>query len=204
MLYLSGVKNPEVAADMATGRMGLLQTPGARYNLNNVAVWALDNGCYTNKYPGDEAYLRLLNYWGEHQPRCLFVAVPDVVGDGVATLEMFPTMAARIRSAGWPVALVGQDGMEHMTLPWDDMDWLFIGGSTDWKLGRPGAAALIRQAQERGKSVHVGRVNSARRFRRFATLGCDTADGTHIAFLPRARAMQVRGWMHTASEPTLF
>ena len=64
-------------------------------------------------------------------------------------------MARRIRAAGCPVALVGRDGMENREVPWALVDWLFVGGSTGWKLGE-GAEALIRQAQTHGKRVHVG------------------------------------------------
>ena len=203
MIYLSGAKNPAIADDLAAGTMGLLRTPRNGYRLDDVAVWAMDNGCFTGAYPGHDAYLALLDSLVEHRERCLFVAVPDVVGDGAATLAMFPEMAREIRARGWRVALVGQDGMERMDVPWHLLDWLFIGGSTHWKLG-PGARTLIAQAKARGKRVHVGRVNSAKRFARFAALRCDSADGTKLAFGPHANAPLVRGWMRAAAHPTLW
>lgn len=203
MMYLSGARHPQIADELADGRIGLLTTPGTRYALDSVAVWALDNGCFTDRYPGDEAYLLLLERYAVHQSRCLFVAVPDVVGDAAATLAQFPDMAARIRRAGWPVALVGQDGMERHDVPWDAVDWLFIGGSTDWKMSN-GAVDLIRQAQAHGKRVHVGRVNSARRFARFASLGADSADGTCLAFGADANLPRIRAWIRAASHPTLW
>ena len=198
MMYLSGAKNPAIAADLASGNIGLMRTPGNGYSLDDVQVWALDNGAFTDSYPGDDAYLALLAALAGHRDRCLFVAVPDVVADAAATLALLPPMAARIRAAGWPVALVGQDGMEAMPVPWDLVDWLFVGGSTGWKLG-PGAAELIRQAQAQGKRVHVGRVNSGARFRHFAGMGCDTADGTFLAFGPDVNAPQVRRWVRQAA-----
>ena len=193
MLYLSGTKAPAIAADLAAGSIGLLLTPATGYRLDDVAVWALDNGCFADTYPGDSAFLQLLAQLEPHRRRCLFVVVGDVVGDAPATLARFPTMAARIRAAGWPVALAGQDGMEAMPVPWDDLDWVFIGGSTGWKLGT-GAAELIAQARTHGKRVHAGRVNSWRRFAHFAGLGADTADGTFIAYGPHRNAPQVRAW----------
>lgn len=203
MLYLSGAKNQVIADDLAAGRIGLLNTPKNAYTLDGVAVWAMDNGAFTDSYPGDDAYLAMIHRLDEHRDRCLFVAVPDVVGDAVATLAMFQPMAARIRAAGWPVALVGQDGMEHLDVPFDDLDWVFIGGSTGWKLG-PGAEALIAQAQQHGKQVHVGRVNSGGRFAKFRALGCDTADGTFIAFGPDVNAPQIRRWMARTAQPVLW
>lgn len=194
MIYLSGAKNPLLLDDLAAGTIGLLNTPNTSYALDGVAVWAMDNGCYTDSYPGDDAYLALLRRLDEHRDRCLFVAVPDVVRDADATLTQYAPMARRIRDAGWPVALVGQDGMEEREVPWHLTDWLFVGGSTEWKLG-PGAESLIRQAQAHGKRVHIGRVNSAKRFRRFRALGCDTADGTALAFDPSRRLVEVRRWL---------
>jgi hypothetical protein len=193
VLYLSGAKNRLMSDDLAAGRVGLLQTPAAAYRLDDVAVWAMDNGCFTDTYPGDDAYLATLDKYAHHQARCLFVAVPDVVGDAAATLALFPAMAARISAAGWPVALVAQDGMTADDLP-DGLPWLFIGGSTEWKLGHA-AAELIAEAKRRGVRVHVGRVNSAKRFALFAGLDCDTADGTFIAFAPDKNIPQVRSWM---------
>lgn len=193
-MYLSGAKNHVIAGDLGDGSMGLLRTPANRYLLDGIAVWAMDNGAFTDSYPGDDAYLAFLNQLAPHRNRCLFVAAPDVVANAEATLQAFRPMAARIRDAGWPVALVGQDGMESMDVPWGIVDWLFIGGSTEWKMG-PGAVRLIQQAQGHGKRVHVGRVNSWRRFKHFAQLGCDTADGTYIAFGPETNAPKVRRWM---------
>ena len=199
MMYLSGAKNPLMAADLASGAIGLLQTPNTSYALDGVAVWAMDNGCYTNAYPGDDAYLALLQRLEHHRDRCLFVAAPDHVGDAESTLVELVHMAPRIRAAGWPVALVGQDGMEKLPVPWDLTDWVFIGGSDDWKLGS-GAEQFIRQAQAHGKKVHVGRVNSALRFRRFRSMGCDSADGTFIAFHPSGNLPQVRRWVGSPTQ----
>lgn len=203
MIYLSGAKNDAIADDLAAGRVGLLNTPKNAYTLDGVAVWAMDNGAYTDTYPGDDAYLSTLTRYAEHRDRCLFVAAPDVVGDADATLAQFAPMARRIRAAGWPVALVGQDGMENREAPWALVDWLFVGGSTEWKLG-VGAETLIRQAQEHGKRVHVGRVNSATRFRHFRALGCDSADGTFLAFGPDANAPKLRRWISAPTSPLLW
>jgi hypothetical protein len=42
-------------------------------------------------------------------------------------------------------------------VPWDAFDVLFLGGTTDWKLG-PAAADLTAEARRRGLVVHMGRV----------------------------------------------
>lgn len=194
MLYLSGTKNPAIAEDLANGTMGLLATPATGYALGNVHVWALDNGAYTGRYPGDEAYLHLLARLEPHREHCLFVAAPDIVADAAGTLARFTEMGPRITAAGWPVALVAQDGLTPEDVPWHQLGWLFIGGSTQWKLSAA-VVALIRRAQQEGVKIHVGRVNSARRYMRFASLGCDSADGTFIAYGPDRNAPQVRQWI---------
>lgn len=202
MLYLSGAINKNMRDDLRAGKIGLLQTPGAGYNLQDVQVWALDNGCYTGKYPGDQAYLTKLDDWEEHKSRCLFVAVPDVIGDHVATLKRWPTMSKRIKDRGWTPALVAQDGTKPTDLP-AHLEWLFIGGSTEWKLGDQ-CRALIRAAQANGTRTHVGRVNSQKRYRRFAELGCDTADGTFIAFGPTINFAHVMRWQREhGRQPTM-
>jgi hypothetical protein len=148
--------------------------------------------------------LDLLRSYLSHRERCLFVCAPDVVGDAEATLGLAVPMAKEIRGRGWPVALVGQDGMEHMDVPWHLFDWLFVGGSTDWKLG-VGGRALVAHAKALGKKVHVGRVNSLVRYRYCAhALGADSADGTYLAFGPDVLLPNVLSWVRAADQGVLF
>ena len=70
---------------------------------------------------------------------------------------------------------------------------LFIGGTTEWKLGRH-ARALVREAKQRGKHVHMGRVNSAKRYRYAEAIGCDSADGTFLTFGPDANLPRLLAW----------
>jgi hypothetical protein len=61
---------------------------------------------------------------------------------------------------------------------------LFVGGWTWWKESRY-AVKVIKHAQAAGKHIHVGRVNTARRFRLFQTLAGSerfTCDGTRQRF----------------------
>jgi hypothetical protein len=85
-----------------------------------------------------------------------------------------------------PIALVAQDGLEPLPVPWEHLQALFIGGSTQWKLG-PHAASLVREAKERGKWVHVGRVNTLQRIRWCMALGVDSIDGSGFARFTRTR-----------------
>ena len=190
MLYLSGVVRPGLPT-MRTPDIG---------NKYNGMVWAADNGCYSNpKAYTDERYLA----WLDRQPRadCLFASAPDVVGDAQATLKRAAPMLLRIKAIGFPVALVAQDGLTVEDVPWEGIDALFIGGSTEWKLG-PEVPPLVDEAKRRGKWVHMGRVNSWRRLEYARAIGCDSVDGTILRFNP---AVDVMAWMERAQrEPHIW
>lgn len=200
MRYLSGT-TAGIAHELATGDIGLMRTPRNGYTLDDIAVWAMDNGCFTDGYPGDDAYLDLLAELAPHADRCMFATAPDIVGDAAGTLERSAPMLERIRALGYPVALVAQDGLENLTVPWSTFDCLFVGGSTLWKLSTA-AADLILEAHHKGKAVHIGRVNSRRRWDRFAELGpgvVTSCDGTLLAFGPDKNLRRLRTWIDNPS-----
>ncbi len=182
---------------MRDGLLGFIDTPAQGNRRPAGVAWCADNGCYGKGYPGDVAWLAWLA--GMDPTGCVFATAPDVVGDAIATLARSLPMLPRIRELGYPAALVAQDGLEALPVPWDAFDVLFIGGSTPWKLGRH-ARALVADAKAHGKGVHMGRVNSARRLRYAADIGCDTADGTYLTFGPDANLPRLLSWLH----PTLF
>lgn len=193
MLYLANPCTPEVRDAMTRGELGTILTPAQGNRLPPDAVWAADNGCFGKGYPGDEAWLSWLGKHAAHAGRCLFATAPDVVGDAVATLARSVPHLPAIRALGYPAALVAQDGLERLDVPWDAFDVLFIGGSTEWKLG-PAARRLVAEAKARGKRVHMGRVNSRRRWGYAEFIGCDSADGTFLAFGPDVNLPRLRGW----------
>jgi hypothetical protein len=126
---------------------------------------------------------------------------------------------------GW-----GADGPagEWMPVEWDDLDAIFLGGSgecvpcgwvravaqarevhecpscgakvTEWKLGQV-ARELVAEAKRRRKHVHMGRVNTGKRFRYADAIGCDTVDGTTIAIAPDTNLPKVLAW---AAQDSLF
>lgn len=108
-----------------------------------------------------------------------------------------------LREAGWAAALVAQDGLGVNQVPWEELDTLFIGGTTDWKLSEA-AYGLVRAAAERGVPAHVGRVNSLQRLTAFAAAGATSADGTCLAFGPdRWLPLFARALRKAADEPGL-
>lgn len=175
------------------GTLGHLKTPSTGYLIGHVKVWAMDNGAFTGKYPGDDAYIERLQRHLPDLDRCLFAAAPDVLYNARATLERLPSMSPRIRSLGYPVALVGQDGMHDLEVPWHLVDWLFVGGSNEWKQG-PGGEELIRQAHNNGKPIHIGRVNSRKRFRWAHQQGASSCDGNYLGFGPEVNLPKLLSW----------
>jgi hypothetical protein len=187
---------------MRAGCLGQIVTPAEGKQPVDGAEWIADNSVFSGKYPGDEQYLAWLTGL-PHKDRCRFAVAPDVVGDAGATLARSRPMLGPIRALGLPVAYVAQNGATVETLPWDEFDALFIGGDTDWKLG-PEARVLIAEARRRGKWAHMGRVNSMARLQRAADSGCDSADGTYLAFGPDVNLPKVLAWVHIVNRPALW
>lgn len=149
--------------------------------------WAADNDAFHNF---DEPRFRAMLERLEGHPGCLFVAAPDVVGDADTTLERFQTWGPAIRRK-LPVALVAQDGLTLAGVPWEEIDALFIGGTTEWKMGGS-ARRLVDAARARRVWVHMGRVNSYQRAVYAAAIGCDSVDGSGVARFDQTRRMVQR------------
>jgi hypothetical protein len=163
-----------------TGRVGRLVSPRSGNAIPSSLPWAADNDAY--RAWDERRFLAMLRYL-DNRPGCLFVAAPDVVGDARGTLDRFDDWRWEIVGRGLPVALVAQDGLEGLAVPWDEFDALFIGGSTAWKLSAA-AEDLGREATRRGKWLHMGRVNSRKRIRHALEIGCDSIDGTGFSRFP--------------------
>lgn len=195
-MYLATTSTPEIRAALRENcaTMGYITTPDSdRPAVADELVglrWCADNGCFSDAFD-EGTWWQWLN--GKNPHGCLFAVAPDVVGDHRATLERSAPWLSRIRALGFPAAFVIQDGATIDTIPWDDCDAVFIGGTTEFKLSDE-ALAIIHAAKERGKWVHVGRVNSRRRYLRFAGIA-DSCDGTFLAFGPRTRLPELLGWI---------
>lgn len=159
--------------------------------------WALDNGAFTgfNK----EKFLKKLEDLKEYKDTCLFIVAPDVMQDPQKTFENFVKWKEILKD--WPVAYVAQDGQENYKYP--EFDWLFIGGSTKWKMGK-GAIKCIEYAHSINKPVHVGRVNSKKRYEYFRKLACKSCDGTHPIYEPNTAKIRIAEWMESAYSSNVF
>lgn len=198
-MYLSGAIKPSMRPYLEAGTLGGLYQPSAGQGRHG-GVWAADNGCFNaDTYLGDDAWMTWLKRQTDHLDTCLFAVAPDVVGDHDATLARSLPWLPQIRALGYKAAFVGQDGAAIETVPWDEFDVLFIGGSTDFKLGAV-ARGLVAHARALGKDAHMGRVNSEKRLRYAKHIGCTSADGTFIAFGPDVNLPRVLSWLRGVND----
>ena len=152
---------------------GQLRTPLTTYARCPGVEYALDNGCF--KRFEKATWLRMVQDTDEDPP--LFITLPDIVGDAARTVELFDAFWHRCN--GVRLALVLQDGIENVRIPWDRIHAIFIGGSTEFKHSRE-AFAAARAAKMLDKWVHVGRVNTDKRVRNWVGLA-DSIDGSGMS-----------------------
>jgi hypothetical protein len=182
MLILVHTAHPQAVEHSGDG-FGRLLSPRQFARAADTAAagipWAADNDCFQGLDP--LAYVRMLDAI-KGLSGCLFVTVPDVVGDWHATAELFELWHPAVQRRGLPVGLVAQDGLAPIWLDkqWHRLDCLFIGGTTEFKLSAE-AERFAREAQDRGKWVHMGRVNSRKRFDYARQIGCHSVDGSKFS-----------------------
>ena len=149
---------------------GVLRTEGFPY--------ALDNGAWTAFTKGEafdvEAFEKAYDLLGAGAD---FVIAPDIVAGGRASLDLSLSWMDRLSGAQL-VLIPNQDGLE----PEDFEDLvgprvgIFHGGSTEWKLDT--MERWGRWCADRSVYFHVGRVNTARRFRLAHIAGANSVDGS--------------------------
>lgn len=211
-VYLTGVSNAESREEAKTmPNLGVMVTPKTqqyRTHLKDYQFFGVDNGAFTGKF-NEKGFYKLLDNIREQGDagKALFAAAPDVVGDWQATLKASEPHLDRIRDAGFPVAIVLQNGATVETVPWDRIDALFVGGNDRFKLGvkEDGKtldldgelAPIIKEAKKRDVPIHFGRVNSAKRLElTHYGFGGQSADGTFIKFgKPDQQTDKVMSWL---------
>jgi len=144
--------------------------------------FAIDNGAYGGKF-NPSKFRKLVKASQEYADRCLFVALPDVVGDATATQNLWKEYYKEFRQTNLPLAYVAQDGI--IEPPWDELDCLFIGGTNDFKMSEQ-VLRLLHEAKLNKKWRHVGRINSRKRLRHFWEY-MDSFDGTDWCRGPRIK-----------------
>jgi hypothetical protein len=199
MIFLSGAINKRISMDAPTN-VGYMVSPfmGNRVPNDGRPV-GFDNACFNNRFSASRWRRFLLKHY-PIRGRALFAVVPDVYGDHVATVARWKRWSATGRQYEMPLAFVAQDGFCSAEVPWSEFDVLFIGGTDAWKYEADGeytAAVkdLVREAHERGKWVHAGRVNSGKRYRMCKRHGVDSADGNFVGRGPDKNFPLMLGWL---------
>lgn len=220
MLYLTPPTSYEfvhAALCDPDSHLGMMSTPDQGNRILRGVPCGYDNGAFGKGYPGDDAWWRWISSRPkECRPDALYATAPDVVhrDERGEVFSDFPATWARsrpylqpLRDLGYPAALVAGDGMEGTGWQaWDEIDVLFIGGSTAWKLGNA-AREIALEAAARGKWVHVGRVNSLKRcLHARHEMGASSVDGNIIRGWPSIRLPEVRSWVDylAAADSTLL
>lgn len=189
---------------MEAGVIGLIDTPDPKQKMRPAgSAWCADNACFAQGFDPTRWWVWLQS----HLPdvgRCWFATAPDVVGDAVATLELSAPWLPRIRELGYPAAFVAQDGVTDTVVPWQEFDCLFLGGTDTFKLGAE-CRVIAGQARAHGKRLHMGRVNSLKRWRYAEALGCHSCDGTFLTYAPDINLAYVLSWIDDLkNRPALF
>lgn len=207
--------NPQ-SGKMKKGYYGVITSPlqnTISSAMKKGALWVGDNGAFTGTVT-DEKFEEWLEKLKPYQETNLFIVVPDVVGNAEETIVKYHELSGYLLQEGWKISFVAQDGIKigqdrffvgdgelYVDLM-DDFDCLFVGGSTEFKLSTL-ADDCIRKAQEFGKHIHIGRVNSWRRYSHFRIMRGSsewTCDGTAI-FREKYRKERFLGY---EKQPPLF
>ena len=149
-----------------------LRTPLTGYAISN-KPYGLDNGCFAEfKRKKWESLVK-----DAEKKNPIFICLPDIVGDARRTLDLFEYFSPKIN--GLPKALVLQDGIGNFSIPWDEIQAVFVGGSDSFKFSDE-AINACKVAKMLSKWVHVGRVNTPARVEGYLGLG-DSIDGSGIS-----------------------
>lgn len=102
-LYPSSYSHP--------GAYGFLVSPSTRgipTSVQKGSRWACDNNAYTMGYQ-PERLLEYVETLRDYKDNCLFITIPDSVGDAAETIEYWHECKGLFKD--WPVAFVAQDGV---------------------------------------------------------------------------------------------
>ena len=234
LTYFSGKDSPLVQeAAKRRGDIGLMVTPlkpDLLFKTKDYPAIAIDNGVFSTKRKfNPERFLSLIRQAAadpEIKAKVQFVVAPDVVGDADATLKLYKEWEPKIHKLGFPVAFVAQNGLENRLadIPWDKIDTLFVGGTTEWKEADLGQEAdktktpaeqdkhppfqryvkIFDEAERRGIPVHTGRVNSWRRMEGTHEWlhNASTVDGTYLTYGEDKNLPKLEKWLDLVNKPS--
>lgn len=151
-----------------------LRTPLTQYKSGSIP-YGLDNGAFTRFRT--KQFTRMAAHAIEDD-NCLWIAVPDYPMCAYSTIGLFRHWEKVIQGKR---AFVLQNDIDRYSslIPWDKIVAVFVGGDDRFKESST-AVELAKEARDRGKWIHVGRVNTVRRLD-FWEPYADSVDGSGIA-----------------------
>lgn len=209
MIYYANPSTEAIRDAMIGGLLGCITTPEQGNVIFPTEVDTIaDNGCFSGRWRARD-WLS----WLDTLPRSVrFVVVPDVFdpsGDPChgRTMMRWAEYAPAVKRRGFAAAFVCQVGATASDLP-ADVDALFLGGTTGWKLGED-ARRITEWAKAAGLWIHMGRVNSQRRMVAALEMGCDSCDGTFLTYGPDVNLPRLLRYLDGAharveAQPPLF
>ena len=193
-----------------TGRIGHLFSPGAQRGPFPWFPYALDNGAFScwdmrancfdhDKWASKEEEWRKLLIWAQFQDcKARWAIVPDVIGDGQATIQQWSKYAPTVQAANIPLSVAVQDGMTR-----DDVRSLFprpdviaVGGTTEWKW------ATVEMWARSFPRVHVLRCNSPQKLYELEAMGVESCDGTGWNRGDKTQTRGLEEWARQKAIPT--
>jgi len=177
--YASHTCSSKNLAALRAAGWRLLMTPWTHGNDTFGFQYALDNGawsCHQQQVSFDNAaFEKMVKRFGSGAD---WIAAPDIVEGGLASLEMSKDWLPFLRSTGTRILIPVQDGMalDDLAPLVSNEVWIFVGGSTHFKEST--CATWARLCDQTGAWCHVGRVNTVRRIRICSAAGAHSIDGT--------------------------
>lgn len=129
MIYLSPQDKVLKDNQASPARWGLIITPNSNRDPIPGHIWGGDNCAFSDPDLPVEDFFAWLDIKRDFASSCKFIPPPDIVSDAAGTYYNFTQLAGRVRSMGFPVALVAQDGLEY------DYPHLYVNRDldyTDW------------------------------------------------------------------------
>lgn len=197
-VYVGQTRSRAFIEQLNTAGIGECVTPG-RLPPRRGFSWFYDTGAYSDwkrgrsfNYLQFSRDLRAIRMWQERgvgrgifkgQPMTApdFIVLPDVVGQGEASLEFSIDHLEETQRTGARCYLAVQDGVTPARILnvlglFPSVKGLFVGGTTRWKLET--AAAWCALGRRTGRAVHIGRVGTLERIEWAQSIGATSIDSS--------------------------
>lgn len=162
-------------------------------------IWGADNDCFVGF--DEKLYTKMIKSIPKTKT-LKYVTLPDVVGSHAETMRLFETWQPILKNEQIPVGFVLQDGCINSEVPYDKVDAIFIGGSTQYKLSNQ-VRTITETAKQKRKWVHMGRVNSLQRVVYAHNIGCDSFDGSGFSMFSKIKIPPTLKTLQYLSEQTI-